>query len=1166
MSNGHYRQQWQQGPEPAQRQYQYERRDDRAHRQEQPPFQQTRKNDYQRYADYPQSRNDAFDSRQGQEPAQFQYEQDNQWVNHDPYLKNGYQDSYAPNATSHKQEFNRAQPQQGHSNGNDRTYQYDERFRANGHPRPSLPQEPSSQSNGSGRSRGQRSERFDGSEPTTPKKSRGRDRILPQPSSPKNLAWDNPFGAFPPKKQKHDERDKERHQSLDKAMDDLSVNDRRYSGGPEVRPQTSHGQRAPPQNRDPPPRPGTSHDRPPELGLMPLAPQYHNLPPGRQSPEMSRRKPAVPPQQSSPRRPPPQMAPRMPPMRSGEDRARQGPSGPVASYNSRAPQDPQSASLGHVRPQREQREQRNLDSGYDRDHIPQSRAYHPPDDISQARSGPQRSATVEGFQHPSRSAPPERFDPPSRTATLERFDPPSRAATFQGYEQAAIPSAAPMNTANTASRDMPNFDAIPAPHEQPDELFGTSPASFDKPYQKQTYQVPGSFPIQLDTRQDQAGYGDAVHSPLADFAFDLPQNTNTRAMTPGRNDTASPSQPYRGYQYGEQNNLDQRAGSLGGQEDGRRQQNASQFPPRAASRPAFQSDHSRPPPMPFTGQDGYRSVSDGQYPRGQQGGPQGAQRSLDMANSYGQRVQQNGRDNHRAGFPHPYGAQDWNQSAPNKVYEQQPFEQRPPLQSRSQENYDVGHVGRPGPPQQPYIRNAHPVPVRNYGPPAPAPTPAPVSVNPDSLPAHPEPARQNNNNYNVGYAANTQQQRQQQPTPGPGNAPRQVSVTGVNGTDAHKEPAITQQELSSLRNQYSRTPGDHALGLKLAKKLVEAARVLADEGGTADPKQTQKNRENYVFEAHKVVKRLVSANYPEAMFYLADCHGQGLLGLAVDPKEAFHLYQSAAKLNHAPSAYRVAVCCELGPDEGGGTRRDPLKAIQWYKRAATLGDTPAMYKMGIILLKGLLGQAKNSREAVSWLKRAAERADKDNPHAVHELGLLYESAAPGDHIIKDERYALQLFTQAAELGYKYSQFRLGSAYEYGLLGLPIDPRQSIAWYTRAAAQGEHQSELALSGWYLTGSEPLLSQSDNEAFLWARKAASSGLAKAEYAMGYFFEVGIGTDVDLEEAKRWYYRAAAQNMPKARERLEELKRGGQRHTKSRVSRSQVNRQSEGECTVM
>ena len=108
------------------------------------------------------------------------------------------------------------------------------------------------------------------------------------------------------------------------------------------------------------------------------------------------------------------------------------------------------------------------------------------------------------------------------------------------------------------------------------------------------------------------------------------------------------------------------------------------------------------------------------------------------------------------------------------------------------------------------------------------------------------------------------------------------------------------------------------------------------------------------------------------------------------------------------------------------------------------------------------------------------------------------------------------------MGYKFSQFRLGCAYEYGLMGCPVDPRQSIAWYSKAAVQGEHQSELALSGWYLTGSEGVLQQSDTEAYLWARKAAQSGLAKAEYAMGYFTEVVCSTTYRSHTHQRCLFR--------------------------------------------
>lgn len=405
--------------------------------------------------------------------------------------------------------------------------------------------------------------------------------------------------------------------------------------------------------------------------------------------------------------------------------------------------------------------------------------------------------------------------------------------------------------------------------------------------------------------------------------------------------------------------------------------------------------------------------------------------------------------------------------------------------------------------------------------------------NPDALPAHPTPVR-------AGLMQQHQPQQQpSQATASPGARPPPVRQYGNESSRMSfesEQPAaqrrssvphpVTHDELNRLRNTWKANPADNATGLKLAKKLVEAANVLADEGGTADTRTRNKNREKFVLEGHKIVKKLVHGGYPEAMFYLADCYGQGLLGLQPDTKEAFALYQSAAKGGHAASAYRTAVCCEMGHEEGGGTKKDPLKAVQWYRRAAALGDTPALYKMGMILLKGLLGQQRNLGEALNMLKRAAERADRDNPHALHELALIYEAQTGNERIIRDEAYALQLFHQAADLGYKFSQFRLGQAYEYGLLGCQIDARTSIAWYTKSAAQEEHQSELALSGWYLTGIQGVLEQSDTEAYLWARKAACAEppLPKALFAMGYFTEVGIGCPRSLDEAKRWYGRAA------------------------------------------
>src|SRR5687768_2194812 len=117
--------------------------------------------------------------------------------------------------------------------------------------------------------------------------------------------------------------------------------------------------------------------------------------------------------------------------------------------------------------------------------------------------------------------------------------------------------------------------------------------------------------------------------------------------------------------------------------------------------------------------------------------------------------------------------------------------------------------------------------------------------------------------------------------------------------------------------------------------------------------------------------------YPDAQFFLAECYGNGALHLPVDHDKAFSLYVQASKQAHPAATYRTAVCYEVG----AGTKRDAGRAMQFYRKAAALGDTVAMYKLGMILMNGLLGHAKNPREGVSWLKRAAAQADEATPHA-----------------------------------------------------------------------------------------------------------------------------------------------------------------------------------------
>ncbi|RIB02444.1 HCP-like protein [Gigaspora rosea] len=376
----------------------------------------------------------------------------------------------------------------------------------------------------------------------------------------------------------------------------------------------------------------------------------------------------------------------------------------------------------------------------------------------------------------------------------------------------------------------------------------------------------------------------------------------------------------------------------------------------------------------------------------------------------------------------------------------------------------------------------------------------------------------------------------------------------------------TPEAIEQYRQKIKSTTDLDAL-FAYARYIISASvHISRDE---PDPKNAKKKKDALLQEAIKILKRLATQSmgrpsHPDAQFYLADCYGSGSLGLQQDLEKAFNLYEQASKSRHPAATYRTAVCYEVG----GGTKRDPHRAVQFYRKAAALGDTAAMYKLGMIMLKGQLGQHENPREAINWLKRAAAQADEANPHALHQLGLLH--AKPENEppiipsLIRNEGHAFEEFKRAADLGYAPSCFKLGCCFEYGQLGCPVDPRESIRYYSRAAEKGDASAELALSGWYLTGSETVLKQSDTEAYLWARKAADKGLAKAEYAIGYYTEQGIGVKQNLEEAKRWYMRAAAQGNKRAMQRLTELKHMGSKShlNRSKHTRAQANKE---DCTI-
>ncbi|RPD69346.1 HCP-like protein [Lentinus tigrinus ALCF2SS1-7] len=347
---------------------------------------------------------------------------------------------------------------------------------------------------------------------------------------------------------------------------------------------------------------------------------------------------------------------------------------------------------------------------------------------------------------------------------------------------------------------------------------------------------------------------------------------------------------------------------------------------------------------------------------------------------------------------------------------------------------------------------------------------------------------------------------------------------------------LSHERTLELYRANAKKTQDPDLQFEFAVFMVDASKTMPipeeTPGNVMEVEKAKAKREDLIHEATALLKRLADRGHMPAQYFLADCYANGI-GTNKNRQDfdrAFPLFVLAAKHGHPDASYRAGTCCE----NGWGCRRESAKAIQFYKKAAAAGHPGALYRLGIAELNGELGLTKSPREGVKYLKRSAEHATAEFPHALHELALLHERGI--DNVLfVDNEYAAELLAQAAELGYAPSAYRLGECYEYGKMGCPQDPALSIHYYNIAAQQNHRDACFALTAWYLVGSPGVLPQSDTEAYLWARKAAEGGLVKAMYAVGYFLEVGIGTEPNMTEAIQWYKRAADQGDKRAAQRL-------------------------------
>lgn len=362
----------------------------------------------------------------------------------------------------------------------------------------------------------------------------------------------------------------------------------------------------------------------------------------------------------------------------------------------------------------------------------------------------------------------------------------------------------------------------------------------------------------------------------------------------------------------------------------------------------------------------------------------------------------------------------------------------------------------------------------------------------------------------------------------------QNRAPNVPPSDDEKEAVLENARLPVLN---SNDPEMQLAWAQDALAYVDAAMLHEQrlaEIGPARPVTPQVEHQLRV-DAMNVVGFLADQHHPKAEFMRGMWLEFGKFGLRADKKEAFRCYTRAAQKGYARAEYRMGMQFEQS--------NDPIKALQHYKLGSEAGDSASNYRLGMMTLLGQHGQPQDYAKGIELIKQAANTADENAPQGAYVLGMLQARELPQINVPEvylpyDERGARQNIEKAAYLGFAKAQLKMGSAYELCSLGCDFAPTLSMHYNALASRQGEPEADMAISKWFLCGYEGEFAKNEELAYEYARRAAQAGLATAEFAMGYFNEIGMHVQVNLEKALEWYDKAAKNGNKDATARIESI----------------------------
>lgn len=302
-------------------------------------------------------------------------------------------------------------------------------------------------------------------------------------------------------------------------------------------------------------------------------------------------------------------------------------------------------------------------------------------------------------------------------------------------------------------------------------------------------------------------------------------------------------------------------------------------------------------------------------------------------------------------------------------------------------------------------------------------------------------------------------------------------------------------------------------------------------------------------DALNIVSFLAEQHHPKAEFMKGMWLEFGKFGYRIDKKEAFMGYRRAAEKGFARAEYRMGMQFE--------NSNDSVKAVDHYKRGVAMDDSASNYRLGMMTLLGQHNMPQDYQRGVDLIRFAADTADENAPQGAYVYGMLLARELPNINVPEqflpfDLNDAKLFIEKAAYLGFAKAQLKMAQAYELCQLGCEFEPALSLHYNALAARQGEAEADMAISKWFLCGYEGVFEKNEELAFTYAKRAAATKMATAEFALGYFYEIGMYVPMDLQESEKWYQKASEHGNNDALGRIDSIRKN---NTLSKSDHEQV-----------